>query len=594
MLKGQEFDLADLANRNNMNNFIHYKVTLRDKLYFELGVIKTKIAYAFEGKKEKERKVIYACNTRWIYNQAVPPGYETGFVNYNYKENTYCFEISYMDILVEFEPRESKLIKNDSENKDLEIRKLYRNVMENFAYKYNQAASGKSFLDPVFYSTTAFYFRTFYRKRLDGEFKLSTGKIIPMVGGKRGINAKEWDIDKAIDSEFVMWRFYLNKAKYCFSIRMYIECILYAAMSIEAYMMQVIKAYGLYDEYYVFAGNGKALGFQTAKNYIRNKSLLDTKEISLIEKTYTKIKGHRNQIVHGIVETPYLDGELAKQTCIGLDKIFNQMEKMYEAKMSKKEGEKNWYYMCHDMLEVKKLCDLKKYNEAIRLLSENIENDVYVDVSYFNRACVYSVLGKFDEAITDFNMCLKNKYRITETYDRLGKEYIRKKEFVKANEIYDLAIDADGNSSLPYHNRANVLIYLKKYEEALRDMNKAIKIDPSATNYKGRAVVWAYLEKYDDSLQDYGVAIELNPQDGYLLYGRSQIFFEVQKPEEAEKDAMKAIGLEKKILEQEETRRFFASLLIMYIEQNKQDKARELHSECKKIFLDENIFCDLL
>ena len=55
MLKGQEFDLADLANRNNMNNFIHYKVTLRDKLYFELGVKKTKIAYAFEGKKEKER-----------------------------------------------------------------------------------------------------------------------------------------------------------------------------------------------------------------------------------------------------------------------------------------------------------------------------------------------------------------------------------------------------------------------------------------------------------------------------------------------------------------------------------------------------------
>ena len=116
MLKGQEFDLADLAIRSNMNNFIHYKVTLRDKLYFELGVIKTEVAYAFEGKKEKSRKVIYACNTKWIYNQAVPPGYETGFVNYDYKENTYGYEISYMDILVEFEPKEWALIKNDSDN----------------------------------------------------------------------------------------------------------------------------------------------------------------------------------------------------------------------------------------------------------------------------------------------------------------------------------------------------------------------------------------------------------------------------------------------------------------------------------------------
>ena len=87
MLKGKEWDIGDLANRSNMNNFIHFKFTLRDKLYFELGVIKTNILHAFENKEEKFRKVIYACNTKWIYNQTVPPGYDTGFTNYNYKEN---------------------------------------------------------------------------------------------------------------------------------------------------------------------------------------------------------------------------------------------------------------------------------------------------------------------------------------------------------------------------------------------------------------------------------------------------------------------------------------------------------------------------
>jgi len=594
MLKGQEFDLADLAIRSNMNNLIHYKVTLRDKLYFELGIIKTEVPYAFEGKKERKRKVIYACNTKWIYNQAVPPGYETGFLNYNYKENTYGYEISYMDILVEFDSKESSIITKDSDNNDFEIRRLFRTVMENFAYKYNQAASGKSFLDPVFYSTTAFRFRSFYRKKLTGEFECSTGTIIPMVGEKRGVNTLEWDIDKAIDSEFVMWRFYLNKAKYCFSIRMYIECILYAAMSIEAYLMQIIKEHNLYDDYIAFANNGNTLGFTTAKNYIRKKALIDIKRINMIDKTYKKIKSQRAQIVHGLADTPYLDSSLVEQTCIGLNKIFDEIEKEYQRKMTKEAGSTNWYYKCHDLMKIKKLCDLEKHEEAIKLLSENIANDVYVDVSYFNRACAYSVLGKSNEAIADFKICLKNKYKITETYDRLGKEYFKQAEFTKANETYNCAIEADENNQLLYHNRANVLIHLKKYEEALRDMTKAIEIEPSATNYNGRAVACAYLKKYDEALRDFGIALELEPQDSRILYGRSQIFFEVRKPEEAEEDAMEAIKFDEKMLEKLEVRRFFASLFVMYIEQDKQDKARELHSKCKKIFADENVFSDLL
>ena len=572
MLKGEEFDIADLAIRGNMNNFIHYKVTLRDKLYFELGVIKTEVTYAFRGKKDKNRKVIYACNTKWIYNQIVPPGYETGFVSYNYKENTYDYEISYMDILVEFDAKESTLIKHDSENKDVEIRNIFRTVMENFAYKYNQAASGKSFLDPVFYSTTAFCFRTFYRKKTTGEFEFSTGKIIPIVGEKGGVNSKGWDIDKAIDSTFVMWRFYLNRAKYCFSIRMNIECILYAAMSIEAYLMQVIKEQSLYDDYITFANNGNTLGFTTAKNFIRNKDLLNDEKIKLIDKIYKKIKSQRTQIVHGIAETPYLDSQLAKQTCIGLERIFEELEKIYENKMMKEQGDSNWYYRCHDMMKIKKLCDVGKYDDAIKLLSENINNNVYVDVSYFNRACCYSVLGNSHAAVEDFNICLTNKYNMIDVYNRVGKEYLKIGELGKALEIYDLAIETDASKPMLHHNRANVLIHLGRYDEALMGMTRAIEIAPSAINYNGRAVVHANLKKYDDAIRDFDVAVNLEPENSNFLYGRSQVFFELQKPEDAERDAMLAIELKTKLIEKPAVKQFFRALFVMYIEQKKTKK----------------------
>lgn len=585
MLKGQEFDLLDLANRNSLTNFIHFKVTLRDKLFFELDVINTTIDFAFDSKKVRTRRVIYACNTKWIYKQSTPPGYETGFVSYHFATNQYDFEISYMDIFVEYEIREGEILKKDSQESDVQIRKLFGKVMENFAYKYNEAAAGKSYLDPVFYSTTAFYFRSFYRDKVTGEYQLNTGKVFPAVGDKAILQTKMWDINKALDSQFVMWRFYLNKARYCFSLRAYIDCVLYAAISIEAYLIQIIKDNSLYEEYLTFANNGNTLGFTTAKNYIRNNSLLSEKDVKLIDKSYKKIRGYRAKVVHGTIETPYIEKEIAENVYKALENTFKELEEFYEKKMNFEEVLYCQKNKGHRMSKIQKLCDEHNYDEAIILLTENIVNGVYVDCSYSNRAHCHAVAGLSNEAIEDYKICIEKKVRLRDTYKGLAYEYTKIEEYAKAIEIYDLAIKTDSNNAKLYHNKANVLIKLERYNEAKIEANRAIAIDAQADYYHTKAVAEAYLQELDEAIEDYSIAINLEPDTAKYWYGRGQMYFELSIPEDAERDIIASVRLDANRGKECETQEILVAIILMYIEQNKVSDAVRMCKEYKSILV---------
>lgn len=585
MLKGQDFDLADLANRNSLTNFIHFKVTLRDKLFFELDVINTKIDFAFNGKKTRTRRVIYACNTKWIYKQSVPPGYETGFVSYHFTTNEYDFEISYMDIFVEYDSREDVVLKKDSQENDVQIRKLFSVVMENFAYKYNEAAAGKSYLDPVFYSTTAFCFRSFYRDKMTGEYQLNTGKVIPAVGDKAILQTKIWDINKALDSQFVMWRFYLNKARYCFSIRSYIDCVLYAAISIEAYLVQIIKDNGVYEKYLAFANDGNIMGFTTAKNYIRNNALLSEEDIKLIDKSYKRIKGYRAKIVHGDTETPYIETEIAENVYKALESTFKELEALYEEKMTCDEvlsGQKN---KGHKMTVIQKLCNERKYDEAEQCLTENIVNGIYEDCSYFNRAHCYALEGLSNEAIEDYKKCIEKKVRLKDAYKGLAYEYTKIKTYDKAIEAYELAISADPNNANLYYHKAKVLILLEKYYEAKVEINKAIDIDACADYYHTKAVAEAYLQERDEAIGDYSRAINLEPNTGKNWYGRGQIYFELAIPEKAEKDIVTCLELEEENGKKKDVQELLVAIILMYLEQGKGTDAVRMCKDCKTILV---------
>jgi tetratricopeptide (TPR) repeat protein len=99
---------------------------------------------------------------------------------------------------------------------------------------------------------------------------------------------------------------------------------------------------------------------------------------------------------------------------------------------------------------------------------------------------VYAAAGNLKAAIADYT-------RITELTDKQGAFYNR-------GSLYNLS---------------------GKYEEALRDFNKALEMNSAdAMAYVGRANSFTHLGKYDMARSDFEKAEQLDPSNPYLYRGR--------------------------------------------------------------------------
>lgn len=70
---------------------------------------------------------------------------------------------------------------------------------------------------------------------------------------------------------------------------------------------------------------------------------------------------------------------------------------------------------------------------------------------------------------------------VVENYKKSGNDYLKKKEYIKAIRMYSEAIQIDSDNPILYLNRATALMkrkYLGDCYEALRDCQKALKLDP--------------------------------------------------------------------------------------------------------------------
>jgi tetratricopeptide (TPR) repeat protein len=69
-----------------------------------------------------------------------------------------------------------------------------------------------------------------------------------------------------------------------------------------------------------------------------------------------------------------------------------------------------------------------------------------------------------------------------------------------------------------YGNRAFIFNENKKYEEALKDLNAGLVIDPANVSfYKSKGIIFDHTGKYDLALANYSKALEYNP-DEYKCY----------------------------------------------------------------------------
>jgi len=125
----------------------------------------------------------------------------------------------------------------------------------------------------------------------------------------------------------------------------------------------------------------------------------------------------------------------------------------------------------------------------------------------------------------------------------LGYALYEQKDFENSIKAYSTSLELNEYAGA-YYNRGLAYAKQQRYNEAIKDFDKAIKLNSDyAEAYVGRGLAYAEQQKYDKAIEDYNKAIKLNPDDAKAYYNRGLAYVELGEHERAIKDFDKAIKL---------------------------------------------------
>ena len=160
------------------------------------------------------------------------------------------------------------------------------------------------------------------------------------------------------------------------------------------------------------------------------------------------------------------------------------------------------------------------YSEAIRLNLNLNDAD-----SYYWRGRSNYELGRYTEAIPDFDQAISIDPNNAYTYYWRGLAKYGLRQYSQAIDAFDLAINRDPTDTYFYHWRGVATLNLNDYQNSIFYFNQAIDLNPAqAYSYHWRGLAKYNLEQYSESIIDFDKAIDLNPTDarsnGYTYYYR--------------------------------------------------------------------------
>ncbi len=109
----------------------------------------------------------------------------------------------------------------------------------------------------------------------------------------------------------------------------------------------------------------------------------------------------------------------------------------------------------------------------------NFENDDILSLFYSNRGIAKRQLGRYEEAIRDYDKAIELNQDHATAYNNRGMTYGMMERYEDAINDFDRAIELDPNMWEAYDGRALTNRKLGSYKEAFRDRKRALEINPS-------------------------------------------------------------------------------------------------------------------
>jgi len=186
------------------------------------------------------------------------------------------------------------------------------------------------------------------------------------------------------------------------------------------------------------------------------------------------------------------------------------------------------------------------WKNSLNLWTDVIEK--YPDISsvaYHNRGIVYTDNKEYEKALNDFNCAINIDNKYAKAYHSRGLLYADMKQYEKAIDDYNEAIKLKPNFAKAYCNRGNAYADIKQYEKAISDYTEAIRIEPGFIEaYFNRGLVYIDQKQYEKAIDDFSKIIAINPLFSKGYYKRGDVYAMRGEYDKAINDFTQAIRID--------------------------------------------------
>lgn len=174
-----------------------------------------------------------------------------------------------------------------------------------------------------------------------------------------------------------------------------------------------------------------------------------------------------------------------------------------------------------------------------------IEFDSTYVPAYFKRAAIEYQLGNYETCIRFQNDIMKRfPDYIKDAYTNRGMCYCFLKKYDQALADLNKARQLEPENATNYLNLAFAKSGMQEYQPAIFYLDTAIALRPGyAKAFANRAYAKEQLKKYKEAIEDYNKALQIQPNYPEVYFNRGYVKFMMDKPDEAIADYNKALEI---------------------------------------------------